>query len=142
MKFSQAPLAALALASPAWSAPKTFRHGSGCTSVSFSDDFSWKVDNLDYHSSYIYSTPSHQISSGTVSFDITNPSVKTRVHCEGTSDRISDFFYGDVSYPCKIVSKGGAEEVVPTSFKFNAPVQNGASIEIEDKWECHDGSVP
>src|SRR5687767_900631 len=42
---------------------------------------SWKVENFDYHASYIFTTPAHQNSWGYVNFTLSNPALNYKPVC-------------------------------------------------------------
>ncbi|KAM0271638.1 hypothetical protein ACHAQH_009026 [Verticillium albo-atrum] len=99
---------------------------------------SWELTSLDYHASYIFSTPSHQNSWGYVSFTLENAALGTKTKCEAASSRLNDFFYGDVDYECE-APEGEAPEGEPrlseTKFRFDRP---GGEVTVEQSWYCFD----
>jgi hypothetical protein len=101
----------------------------GCTAVSFSD-FAWNVEDFTYHASYTFSTPAHQISSGTVDFNITNPAFPDKVSCSAYSTQLSDFFYGNFVYQCE---QEGAK--TKTTFDFSRP---SGRLDVNQTWTCTD----
>lgn len=94
-------------------------------------DFGWTV-SLEYHAFWYFTTPSHQNSWGTVTFNLTNPAVGTVVHCAADSDRLSDFFYGDQWYSCL---PNTAPALTPsTSFRFLTHTR----LDINQTWVCNE----
>jgi hypothetical protein len=102
----------------------------GCTSTSFGD-FSWTIKSFTYHASYIFTTPAHQVPSGTVSFNLTNPAILGEVTCSAYSDQLTDFFYGNFNYNCNVPSGSSAK----TSFAFNRPT---GRLDLNQTWTCSD----
>ncbi|TID23596.1 hypothetical protein E2P81_ATG03161 [Venturia nashicola] len=80
---------------------------------------SFKLCNIIYNSSYIYSTPAHYATgSGTVSFDLTNSYEPSQsIHCSAFSVREFNFFYGDSTYACDPVP---GSPTTSTNFTFSA----------------------
>ncbi|KAI0393952.1 hypothetical protein F5Y17DRAFT_279988 [Xylariaceae sp. FL0594] len=118
----------LALAAPGCGYP-----AKSCSKVSFSD-FSWNVEAFTYHASYIFSTPAHQIASGTVAFNITNPAVpNTKVSCSAYSSQLTDFFYGDFVYTCQ--QPGAGSKITETTFDYNAVTGH---LDVNQTWTCND----
>ncbi|KAE9969454.1 hypothetical protein EG328_006854 [Venturia inaequalis] len=78
----------------------------------------FKLCNIIYNSSYIFSTPAHYATgSGTVSFDLTESyEPYERTHCSAYSIREFDFFYGDYTYACDSVP---GHEKTSTNFTFS-----------------------
>ncbi|KAI8945080.1 hypothetical protein F4801DRAFT_150370 [Xylaria longipes] len=107
------------------------RNTKGCTSAS-SGDFSWTVEAFTYYSSDIFSTPSHEVASGSVDFNLTNPALPEKVHCAASSTVLTAFFYGNIDYAC--TAPAGSE--TKTSFTFSR-ITNGLSI--NQNWTCSDG---
>jgi hypothetical protein len=95
-------------------------------------NFQWKITGLDYHASYVFSTPSHQNSWGYINFNLTNPAVGITVPCSASSNRLSDFFYGDQWYRCAVPS--GVSNVPYVAFRYF--VQSW--IEVNQTWTCND----
>jgi len=102
---------------------------AGCSDTSFKK-FAWTAKNFDFHASYIFTTPAHQNSWGYVSFDLYNPGDQTTAHCEGTSNQLSDFFYGTVPYKCNDTARIGE-----TSFDFARPTNQ---LRVNQTWTCDD----
>ncbi|KAI1201172.1 hypothetical protein F5X97DRAFT_46392 [Nemania serpens] len=118
----------LAAAAPHKTTPRSGTQG--CTSKSFGD-FSWLIENFTYHASYIFSTPAHQIASGSVEFNLTNPAIPEKVTCTAYSTQLTDFFYGNFNYNC--VAPTGS--TTRTSFAFSRP---SGQLDINQTWTCHD----
>ncbi len=102
----------------------------GCTSISFGD-FAWTIEDFTYHASYIFTTPAHQVSSGSVDFNLTNPAFPDKVSCTAYSTWLSDFFYGNVNYNCVVPEGSGTQ----TSFSFSRP---SGELNINQTWTCDD----
>lgn len=90
----------------------------------------WKVENFDYHASYIFTTPAHQNSWGYVNFTLSNSAVKYKPVCSASSSQLSDFFYGTVNYDCKIPAKYAGDEA---TFSFSRP---SGDLRINQTWAC------
>lgn len=88
----------------------------------------WQVHDFDYHASYIFSTPSHQISQGYVNFTLENPAVDYRPVCSASSGQLSDFFYGTMTYQCDVPINGDS-----ASFTFSRP---SGELKLEQTWQC------
>ncbi|KAI1735389.1 hypothetical protein F4680DRAFT_453076 [Xylaria scruposa] len=102
----------------------------GCTSISFGD-FSWTIEEFTFHASYIFSTPAHQISSGTVAFNLTNPAFPEKVTCTAYSTWLQDFFYGNINYNCAVPEGSGIE----SSWSFSRP---SGELNVNQTWTCTD----
>uniref|UniRef100_A0A8H7N6K1 AA1-like domain-containing protein n=1 Tax=Bionectria ochroleuca TaxID=29856 RepID=A0A8H7N6K1_BIOOC len=63
---------------------------------------SWNIIDFDFHSSYTFSTPSHQIAGGYVNFTLENAALEYRPVCAASSSQLQDFFYGNVVYDCQV----------------------------------------
>ncbi|KAI1362229.1 hypothetical protein F5Y08DRAFT_279408 [Xylaria arbuscula] len=118
-----------AVAAPYGLSPRT--NTTGCTSTSFGD-FAWAIEDFTYHAGYIFSTPAHQISSGSVAFNITNPAYpEEKVSCTAYSTWLQDFFYGNINYNCDVPEDSG----ITTSFSFSRP---SGQLNINQTWSCND----
>ncbi|OTA98265.1 hypothetical protein M426DRAFT_326125 [Hypoxylon sp. CI-4A] len=102
----------------------------GCQAASFGN-FSWAVENFDYHASYIFTTPAHQNSWGYVNFNLTNPALEYKAVCSGTSNQLSDFFYGTFTYNCTVPDGSTTE----TTFDFSRP---SGVLNVNQTWTCSD----
>lgn len=102
----------------------------GCQSKSF-DDFQWTIEDFDFHSSYVFTTPAHQNSWGYVDFNVTNPALEYQVACSGTSNQLSDFFYGTMIYTCTAPDGASAE----STFDFSRP---SGVLDFNQTWTCSD----
>ncbi|KAI0427345.1 hypothetical protein F5Y09DRAFT_316446 [Xylaria sp. FL1042] len=102
----------------------------GCTATSFGD-FAWIIEDFTYHAGYIFSTPAHQVSSGSVAFNLTNPALSETVSCTAYSTWLQDFFYGNINYNCA-VPEGSSTK---TSFSFSRP---SGQLNINQTWTCDD----
>ncbi|CAK7210379.1 hypothetical protein SBRCBS47491_000760 [Sporothrix bragantina] len=101
----------------------------GCTADSFGD-FDWTISDIVYNTSIVFSTPAHQIPSGIVQFNLTNPALTYTADCKAYSTQLSGFFYGDIIYKCTEPSNSTA-----TTFTFNA----GTSLlNVNQTWTCSD----
>ena len=103
---------------------------STCQAMS-SSGFEWGVTDFVYRGSYTFSTPAHQISGGTVNFNLTNPAVETTSHCSAYSTQLDDFFYGNVIYTCNFPN--GA-----LSFTYDEP---SSVLKFNNTWSCYDLST-
>ncbi|KAI8947082.1 hypothetical protein F4801DRAFT_562206 [Xylaria longipes] len=102
-----------------------------CASLSFSNDFSWTIEDFTYSASYHFTTPAHQVSGGNVNFNLTNPAVPEKVTCTAYSTQLSDFFYGNFNYNCQ-AAEGSTTE---TSFAFSRP---SGLLNVNQTWTCTD----
>lgn len=102
----------------------------GCQKNSFGD-FKWIVKDFDYHASYIFSTPSHQISNGYVSFNLTNPALAYDASCQAISSQLQEFFYGNMIYTCTVPDGSTTE----TTFDFSRP---SGRLDVNQTWTCSD----
>lgn len=115
----------------------TFRLGQreanpGCTEASFGN-FSWMVDNFDYHASYVFSTPAHQNSWGYVNFNLSNPALSYKAICSGSSSQLNDFFYGNFWYKCSVPD--GSPTGTGATFAFDRAL---ARLDFNQTWMCSD----
>ncbi|KAI0182712.1 hypothetical protein EV127DRAFT_48244 [Xylaria flabelliformis] len=118
----------LAVAIPYGITPRASK--TGCTSLSFGN-FSWNVEAFTYTAGYLFTTPSHQVSSGSVQFNLTNPAVSEKVTCSADSTWLTEFFYGNINYNCQ-AAEGSTTK---TSFSFNRP---SGELNINQTWTCND----
>ncbi|CAJ2506636.1 Uu.00g078220.m01.CDS01 [Anthostomella pinea] len=102
----------------------------GCQAASFGN-FTWTVEDFDYHASYIFTTPAHQNSWGYASFNLTNPALTYKASCSASSDQLSDFFYGNFPYKCTVPDGSTTE----TSFDFSRP---SGHLDVNQTWSCSD----
>ncbi|KAK6077109.1 hypothetical protein SCUP234_06848 [Seiridium cupressi] len=102
----------------------------GCQAASFGN-FSWTVEDFDYHASYVFTTPAHQNSWGYVNFNLTNPALTYKSSCSGTSNQLSDFFYGTMPYTCTSPDGTSAK----TTFDFSRP---SGTLNVNQTWVCSD----
>ncbi|KAI0455160.1 hypothetical protein F5B21DRAFT_473097 [Xylaria acuta] len=102
----------------------------GCTALSFGD-FSWTIEDFTYSASYHFTTPAHQVSSGAVNFNLTNPALPEKVTCTAYSTWLSDFFYGNINYNCQAPDGSSTE----TSFAFSRP---SGLLNVNQTWTCTD----
>lgn len=123
------PLAAAAPHGAQQQQPRDSR--PGCTAKSFGD-FSWKIENFKYHAGYLFTTPAHQVSSGSVEFNLTNPAIKGKVTCSAYSTWLNDFFYGNINYNC---TEPGGNTYAGASFSFSRP---SGELNINQTWTCTD----
>ncbi|PHH89885.1 hypothetical protein CDD83_5058 [Cordyceps sp. RAO-2017] len=118
-------LAGAALAAPA--NPETTKPQT-CTSRS-TKVRDWKVEDFDYHASYVFSTPAHQNSWGYVNFTLVNPVLHYKTVCQAASSQLQDFFYGQVVYKCTTPNGYGDE----ATFTFSRP---SGELKINQTWYC------
>ncbi|KAF7562141.1 hypothetical protein G7046_g1983 [Stylonectria norvegica] len=88
----------------------------------------WNVEKFDYHASYIFSTPSHQIASGSVNFTLVNPVNNYKSTCTADSTQLDDFFYGNFEYHCDVPVPSDS-----ASFTFSRP---SGELKINQTWAC------
>jgi hypothetical protein len=122
-------LAPLALASPIVLEARNTTKSCMARSPSMTE---WQLEDFDFHASYVFSTPSHQNSWGYVSFTAVNPVHDTRTKCSAQSNRLNDFFYGDVEYACET---DGDRNLGVAKFTFDRP---SGEVTMEQTWYCHD----
>ncbi|RDA89874.1 hypothetical protein CP533_6653 [Ophiocordyceps camponoti-saundersi (nom. inval.)] len=89
----------------------------------------WTVSDFEYHASYTFSTPAHQIAGGYVNYTLANPVLSYKVSCPASSSQLQDFFYGTQVYMCQ--SPVGA--VDETTFTFSRP---SGELKINQTWSC------
>lgn len=100
-----------------------------CTSGSM-DASEWSVKDFEYHASYVFTTPAHQNSGGTVKFNLTNPAVPYTAQCSAYSSQLQDFFYGNLPYKCTLPAANSGDEV---TFTFS---KTSGELKIEHSWNC------
>lgn len=128
LAFSTALLAGAAVAQPTASAS----HGQNSCMKKSTQVTEWTVEDFDFHSSYIFSTPAHQNSWGYVNFTLANPAVEYPLQCSSKSSWLQDFYYGMVNYDCTAPDgKSGAG-----SFNFSRPLNE---LKINQSWSCPEG---
>ncbi|KAH6683567.1 hypothetical protein F5X68DRAFT_22816 [Plectosphaerella plurivora] len=122
-------LAPLALASPVILEARNTTKSCMARSPGMTE---WELEDFDFHASYIFSTPSHQNSWGNVTFTAFNSVHNTRTRCSAKSNRLNDFFYGEVEYAC---DTNGDANLGAAKFTFNRP---SGEVTMEQTWYCHD----
>ncbi len=114
-----------------------------CSQASF-HNLSWSVTNLTFHSSIIFSTPAHQIDGATVTFNLTNTATGSdfRMKCDGRSEQLQQFFFGDIWYRCDIINANSSTEAASKSFdreaaqfRFSRPT---GELVLNQAWTCRD----
>ncbi|KAI2615218.1 hypothetical protein GGR54DRAFT_302503 [Hypoxylon sp. NC1633] len=130
MHISSAIATVLPLAAAVPATVQTRASYPNCQSAS-SNNFEWTVENFEYHASYIYSTPAHQIASGAVHFNLTNPALDYQAICSATSTQLQLFFYGNIQYTCTVPNGSTTK----TTFDFNKV--NG-ELNVNQTWTCND----
>jgi hypothetical protein len=90
----------------------------------------WIVEDFDSHSSYLFTTPAHQVSTGYVNFTLANPVLDYKSSCTATSTWLSEFYYGNVVYNCDVPIEGDK-----ASFTWNSPSKE---LRINQTWSCAD----
>jgi hypothetical protein len=124
-------LAASALAAPT-AKPVLEPRANDNTCVELSQAMkTWTVEQFDFHSSYIFTTPSHQNSNGFVNFTLNNPAVDYKPICSARSSQLQDFFYGTVIYDCQMPE--GAPEGAAATFDYSRP---SGQLRINQTWPC------
>jgi hypothetical protein len=104
----------------------------GCSKASFGN-FSWTIENFDYHASYVFTTPAHQNSWGYVNFNLSNPALPYKATCSGASSQLSEFFYGDFWYSCSVPD--GSLGASGATFAFN---RAAGELDFNQTWVCSD----
>ncbi len=102
----------------------------GCYAKSFRNP-EWTIEDFDFHSSYVFTTPAHQNSWGFVSFNMTNPALEYKASCVGSSSQLSDFFYGTMKYQCTVPGNATAVSV----FTFD---RASGKLDLSEAWKCSD----
>ncbi len=105
-------------------------YAGGCTASSF-NDFAWTVSDFSYNTSVLFTTPAHQIDSGTVHFTLANPALPYTASCSAYSSQLTDFFYGNIVYNCSAPADSGTT----TYFTFNSSPH---TLAINQSWVCSD----
>lgn len=124
-----AALSLLSLSSALPSGLNTRDDNPGCSAAA--RDFQWTIENFSYHAQYIFTTPAHQNSAGTVKFNVTNPALLYQGRCEATSTQLSDFFYGTMNYKCQFPD--GAKS--SGSWAWSRP---SGKLDFNQSWACSD----
>ena len=88
----------------------------------------WTVSDFDLHASYTFTNPAHQNSWGYVSFKLANPALGYTSSCQGSSNQLQDFFYGNFVYNCT----GPAPSDLAT-FTFSRPTNE---LMVNQTWAC------
>ncbi|KAI1196823.1 hypothetical protein F5X97DRAFT_201025 [Nemania serpens] len=107
------------------------RDTTGCASAS-SGDFAWTVKAFTFSISDVYSTPAHEVASGTVTFNLSNPALPEEVRCTASNSAYSLYFYGGVNYACS----APVGSTTKTSFTYS---QIDDGLHINQTWTCKDG---
>ncbi|KAI0194245.1 hypothetical protein F4808DRAFT_474879 [Astrocystis sublimbata] len=105
---------------------------TACVSASFGN-FSWILQDFTYSSSDVFTTPSHEVASGSVEFNLTNPAIPETVHCNASSTVPTAFFDGNVVYTCKAPARSATK----TKFTFDA---GNNELNINQTWTCSSGN--
>jgi len=114
---------------------------TGCTSISF-NSFAWIVRVLSFHASYVFAMPSHQNSSGSVSFELHNPADGSTTQCEALENQLNNFLYGNVVYHCE--EKDGhvasqASKIQPAARSTTLDFEMGSGkLRVNQTWVCTD----
>ncbi|RDA83660.1 hypothetical protein CP532_4655 [Ophiocordyceps camponoti-leonardi (nom. inval.)] len=122
-------LATLLLTGSALAAPTDQHKSPSCTSKS-SSMREWTVTGFEYHASYTFSTPAHQIAGGSVNFTLSSPVLSYSVSCPASSSQLQDFFYGTQVYKCQAPAVAGGDEA---TFTFSRP---SGELKINQTWSC------
>lgn len=105
----------------------------GSCNTSFSP-WAWDLRDVYYHSSITFSTPSHQIDGGYISFSLTQPALTDQTfECSASSTQLQDFFYGNQWFGC-----GGDEvgQVGRAEFMFDRVT---GKVVVRESWVCEGG---
>ncbi|CAH0058509.1 unnamed protein product [Clonostachys solani] len=94
---------------------------------------SWNIIDFDFHSSYTFSTPSHQIAGGYVNFTLENAALEYKPVCAASSSQLQDFFYGNAVYDCQVPPSAPRDAA---SFSFNRAT---GEVLVNQTWVCGDG---
>lgn len=91
-------------------------------------ELKFKLSNIIYNSSFIFSTPSHYATgSGVVSFNLENSLTLHSTYCSAESQEEFTFFSGDTSYTCDPVP---GDEAGSTTFTFST----SGAITVNQIW--------
>lgn len=120
----------LASAGPiAGSASNPRSDSTSCTQATIYG-FDWTIEGFDYQASYVFSNPAHEIASGVVKFNLSNPALPYLASCTAMSTQLEDFFYGNEWYSCTLPS---GETNGAAVFEFNYAA---GSVSVNQTWEC------
>lgn len=135
----------LLLASTATSTPLLTKRVTNTTTLSCSETsfkhLSWTAADLSFNSSIIFTTPSHAVSSGSLSFRLANSAINYTLSCSAADTRMWEFFYGDRWFPCT-GPEGNAEFRYTNrgETRYFATVQG--ELEVRQRWACEDRVYP
>lgn len=90
----------------------------------------WTVHDFDFHASYTFTNPAHQVSGGYVNFTLENPALDYRPVCSSSSSQLSDFYYGTMTYTCDTPVDGDE-----ATYTFSRP---SGELKINQTWSCAD----
>ncbi|KAI1265077.1 hypothetical protein F5Y18DRAFT_387107 [Xylariaceae sp. FL1019] len=127
-------LALTSLLTLAAAAPTASTSSTTCSSGSTSS-FRWTIADFTYTAGYLFTTPAHQVSSGSVAFNLTNAAVGETVSCTAYSTQLQDFFYGNFNYNCT----ASDDSTTVTSFAFSRP---SGQLNVNQTWTCDEGEDP
>ncbi|OAA64777.1 hypothetical protein ISF_04187 [Cordyceps fumosorosea ARSEF 2679] len=122
-------LAASALAAPA----ATIDGTESCTRTS-TRVTTFNVKDFDFHASWTFSTPAHQIAGGYVNFTLGNAALPYVYTCSAASTQLEDFYYGNFIYNCTDPTGRQTRE---GTFTYSRPT---TTLAINQTWECPEGS--
>jgi hypothetical protein len=88
----------------------------------------WTVKDFDFHASYIFTNPAHQVSTGYANFTLINKVLDYEATCTATSTWLDLFFYGNVVYNCDVPAEGDV-----ASFTYSFP---SGALQINQTWHC------
>jgi hypothetical protein len=101
------------------------------------------IHELDFHASYLFTTPAHQNSWGYVNFTLTNPANPSDATvCSAQSDQLQTFFYGNQWYTCTSpASSTTGNSSNPTSGPLTAAFrflfsETESRLDVNQTWEC------
>lgn len=126
------PILSLLLAATASAMPTLSTREATCESRS-REVSNWMVRDFDYHASYLFTNPAHQVSTGYVNFTLGNPALNYRAQCTAASTQLNDFFYGTWNYNC--TNPEGNVKTDLATFNFSSP---SGVLNVNQTWECED----
>ncbi|KAF2186447.1 hypothetical protein K469DRAFT_706418 [Zopfia rhizophila CBS 207.26] len=81
-------------------------------------DLTFTLQDINYYSSMVYSTPAHLATyGGRIQFNLTNPAVSYLTRCDAWGRHLQDMFYGESEYTCE----APVGETGVTNFTYSRP---------------------
>ncbi|KAK1757871.1 hypothetical protein QBC47DRAFT_166342 [Echria macrotheca] len=124
--------------------PSSSSSSSSCSNTSFQTT-SLLAQSLSLNTSVLFTTPSHAVEGGYLSFTVLNPAFpSTPVECTAADTRKWEFFYGDQWFNCPspTSSSESGSRIVETKFRYTNRGETrylayvGGTVEIEQRWRC------